>query len=63
MMAKAKEATGAMSDAMSALRERGERLEKLANKTALLHSDASNYAEMAKQMKEKNKKKANFFGI
>lgn len=63
MMAKAKKATGAMSDAMSALRERGEKIENLDNKTAQLHSEASNYAEMAKQMKEKNKKKATFFGV
>lgn len=62
-VAKAKQAAGAMSHAMSALRERGERLERLDDKTAQLQSDASNYADMAKKMKEKNKKKANRFGM
>lgn len=62
-MAKAKEAAGAMSQAMSALRERGDKIERLDNKTAQLQSDAQNYAEMAKQMKERNKKKAGMFGL
>ncbi|KAL7538282.1 hypothetical protein ACHAWF_006043 [Thalassiosira exigua] len=61
--ARAKEATGAMSQAMSALRERGERLEKLENQTTQLQNDAEGYAEMARKMKEKNRKKANFFGM
>mmetsp|Transcript_20959 Transcript_20959/g.44040 ORF Transcript_20959/g.44040 Transcript_20959/m.44040 type:complete len:646 (-) Transcript_20959:824-2761(-) len=57
-------AMSAMSEAMSALRERGEKLERLDNKTAELHSEASNYAEMARKMKEKNRKKAtNMFGL
>ena len=63
VIAKAKEATGAMAQAMNAMRERGEKLERLDNKTAQLQSDASNYAEMARQLKEKNRKKANFLGI
>ena len=58
---KLKGASGAMSEAMSALRERGERLEKLDKKTADLHNDAQNYAEMAKQLKEKSKKKSTWF--
>lgn len=54
----------AMSEAMSTLRERGEKLERLDNKTAELHSEASNYAEMARKMKEKNRKKStNMFGL
>eukprot|EP00585_Thalassiosira_rotula_P008715 CAMPEP_0196136728 /NCGR_PEP_ID=MMETSP0910-20130528/4940_1 /TAXON_ID=49265 /ORGANISM="Thalassiosira rotula, Strain GSO102" /LENGTH=614 /DNA_ID=CAMNT_0041397063 /DNA_START=35 /DNA_END=1879 /DNA_ORIENTATION=+ len=63
MMPKAKGATGAMSDAMSAMRERGEKIETLDNKTSQLHDGASNYADMAKMVKEKNKKKAGFFGM
>lgn len=62
-VAKAKGATGAMSQAFSALKERGDRIERLDNKTGQLQSDAANYAGMAKQMKEKNKKKAGFFGV
>ena len=62
-MGRAKKAAGAMSEAMSALRERGEKLESLDNKTAQLHNDAANYADMAKQLKEKNKKKAKGFGL
>mmetsp|Transcript_11818 Transcript_11818/g.25918 ORF Transcript_11818/g.25918 Transcript_11818/m.25918 type:complete len:98 (-) Transcript_11818:895-1188(-) len=62
-MAKAKEVTSVFSQGMSALRERGERLEKLDNKTAQLQSDASNYAQTAKQLKEKNQKKSKFFGL
>ena len=62
-IAKAKDAAGAMAQGLSAMRERGERLEKLDNKTAQLQSDAQDYASLAKQMKEKNKKKAAFFGM
>jgi hypothetical protein len=46
-----------MAQGMNALRERGERLQQLEGKTSQLHNDASSYAELAKQMKEKNKKK------
>lgn len=63
MMAKAKAATGALSDAMSAIKERGEKIDRLDNKTSQLQTGASDYAKMAKQMKEKNKKKATFFGM
>ena len=48
---------------MSAFRERGERLERLGNETANLHMDACDYAQMAKQMNEKNKTKSKFFGL
>ena len=48
---------------MSAFRERGEKLERLGNETANLHMDACDYAQMAKQMKEKNKTKSKFFGL
>lgn len=60
---KAKAASGAIGQVMSAMRERGEKLETLDNKTSQLSGDASNYAQMAKQMKEKNKKKATFWGV
>ena len=55
--------TSVLSQGMSALRERGEKLEKLDNKTAQLHNDAAKYAEMAKQLKEKNQKKSKFLGF
>ena len=61
-MAKAKGAAGAMGQAMSAMRERGDRLERLDNKTAQLQSEAADYASMAKKLKEQNKKKASLFG-
>ena len=61
VVAKLKGAAGAMSEAMSALRERGERIEKLDSKTADLQNDAQNYADMAKQLKEKTKKKSQWF--
>ena len=60
---KAKDASSAMAQGMNALRERGERLQQLEGKTSQLHNDASSYAELAKQMKEKNKKKAQSCGI
>ncbi|KAL7499451.1 hypothetical protein ACHAWT_006986 [Skeletonema menzelii] len=60
---RAEGATGAMSEAMNALKERGDRIEKLDKKTADLQSDAQNYAEMAKKLKEKSKKKSTFFGL
>lgn len=55
---KAKKATGALSDAMHALRERGDRIEKLSHQTADLKSDAADYAANARALKEKQKKKA-----
>jgi hypothetical protein len=48
---------------MSALRERGERLERVGNNTTNLYMDASDYAQLAKQMKEKSKTKTKFFGL
>ena len=62
-IAKAKGAAGAMSQAMSALKERGEKIERLDNKAAQLQDEASNYADMAKKLKVENKKKATFFGM
>ena len=57
---KAKGAMGAMSEAMSALQERGDRIERLDKQTADLQHDAQNYAEMAKKLKQKAKKKSTF---
>jgi len=62
-MAKLQGASGALSEAMSALKERGDRIEQLDRKTADLQNDAQNYADMAKQLKEKTKKKSTFFGL
>lgn len=63
MATKAKGATNAMSEAMSALKERGDRIERLDQKSKDLQNDAQNYAEMAKKLKEKTKKKSTFFGL
>ena len=57
-----KKATGAMAGLMSAMKERGERLEKLDNTASSLQNETVNYASMAKQMKEKAKKKS-LFGL
>lgn len=57
-----KKATGAMAGLMSAMKERGERLEKLDNTASSLQNETANYASMAKQMKEKAKKKS-LFGL
>ena len=59
---KVNKATGAMADAMAAMKERGERLEKLDNTTASLQNETGNFADMAKQLKDKTKKK-NIFGL
>lgn len=59
---KANSAVGAMAYAMSAMKERGERLESLDSTTASLQNEAANYADMAKQLKEKAKKKS-IFGL
>eukprot|EP00804_Cyclotella_cryptica_P001785 CCRYP_018588-RB/>CCRYP_018588-RB protein AED:0.29 eAED:0.29 QI:100/1/1/1/0.8/0.66/6/1051/628 len=58
----AKKTTSVMSDATSAMRERGEKLEKLDKATSELERDAANYADVAKQLKEKTKKKF-LFGL
>merc|ERR1712176_1526274 len=52
-----------LSDVMSALKERGEKIERLDNKTAQLQSGAADYAKMAKRLKEKKKKRSSFFGV
>ena len=59
-VAKAKGAASAMAQGMSALKERGERLEKLDNRTAELGNEAANFADMAKQLKEQTKKKSSW---
>lgn len=47
---------GIISDTMPAMRERGEKLEKLEKATSSLERDAANYADMAKLLKGKSKK-------
>ena len=59
-VAKAKGAASAMAQGMSALKERGERLEKVDNRTAELGNEAANFADMAKQLKEQTKKKSSW---
>lgn len=58
--AKAQDASGAMSEGMSALRERGEKLEKMSHQTVDLQSEAADYASNAKALKQKCKKKSLF---
>merc|ERR1712087_32508 len=55
--------SGAMSEAMSALRERGEKIEKLSHRTASLQSEAADYASNAKALKQNCKKRSLFFGF
>ena len=55
-------AANAMSRNMAALQERGERLEKLDDRTADLERNAADYRETARQLKEKAKKQ-NVFGL
>ena len=55
-------AANAMSRNMAALQERGDRLEKLDNRTADLERNAADYRETARQLKAKAKKQ-NVFGL
>ena len=50
-------ATGAASDAAVALRERGEKLGSLASKTDELNESASNFAAMAKQLRQQQEQR------
>lgn len=54
------EAASAASQNMGALQERGERLEKLQNKTSNLEQNAADYRDTARQLKEKAKKQSMF---
>lgn len=47
---------GIISDTIPAMRERGEKLEKIEKATSSLERDAANYADMAKLLKGKSKK-------
>jgi len=53
---------GVVSRNMAGLQERGDRLDRLHNKTANLQQDAADYRDMARQLKEKAKKQS-IFGI
>ena len=55
-------AVNTMSRNMAALRERGDRLEKIDDRTADLERNAADYRETARQLKEKAKKQ-NVFGL
>lgn len=55
-------AANAVSRNMAALQERGDRLEKLDDRTAVLERNAADYRETARQLKEKAKKQ-NVFGL
>ena len=43
-----------MSETRDMLVERGERLERLSDKSAALENDAANFAEMCKQIRKKS---------
>ena len=58
----AKETSGAVVQGLSALRERGDKLELMGNQTTMLHTNAANYAQLAKQMKDKSKNNSKLFG-
>lgn len=55
--AKAEGAQSEMSKAMSALVERGEKIEKMDDKTKDLEAEAKNFKDMAAQLKDKTMKK------
>jgi Synaptobrevin len=54
------EAQVKMNENLRLLNERGEKIEDLGNKASELNENASNFASMAKQLKEKSKKKKAF---
>lgn len=54
--------SGAVVQGLSALRERGDKLELMGNQTTMLHTNAANYAQLAKQMKDKSKNNSKLFG-
>lgn len=55
--------SSALAQGMSALRERGDRLASVGDEAVNIHSDAYDYAQIAKQMKEKTKAKSKLFGL
>lgn len=50
-------AKGSMNDAMNAMRERGQKIETLEQKTRNLQEETKTYGDLARQLKEKTKKK------
>jgi hypothetical protein len=54
---------GAMAETRSALAERGEKLRALQDKGSDLEESAATFAELAKQMAERERAKAKFFGF
>lgn len=60
---KADSAASQMQQNMAAMHRRGEKIERLDNKARELNEGAANYADMARQLKEQQKRKNNFFGL
>ena len=58
-----KTASGTMSEAMTNLMKRGEKLVKLETQTGQLKDDAEEYKDMASELKNQMKKKNNRFGF
>ncbi len=61
ILSNSKESSGALVQGLLALRERGDKLESMGNKTANLRTDAANFAQLAKEMKEKSKNTTKLF--
>lgn len=55
--------SNALAQGMSVLRERGDRLASVGDEAINIHSDAFDYAQIAKQMKEKTKAKSKLLGL
>mmetsp|Transcript_1318 Transcript_1318/g.1833 ORF Transcript_1318/g.1833 Transcript_1318/m.1833 type:complete len:389 (+) Transcript_1318:316-1482(+) len=55
--------TNILSENMIAMRERGEKIERLDDRTKELQDAASEYRDLARKLKEKQKKQATFFGF
>ena len=56
-------AASKMNENMRLLQHRGEQLEEMGSKATQLHDDARNYADMAKQLKEKSKQKSKWLAF
>lgn len=55
--------SSALTQGISALRERGDRLASVGDEAVNIHSDACDYAKIASQLKEKTKAKSKLFGL
>ncbi len=61
--AAANEAGGVMAENRARLEERGEKLRQLQDKGSDLEESAMNFAAMAKQLAEQERRKAKWFGL